>query len=77
MNVFLYYKALTIRLDDIVAIIFQKTITLPCQGRGKCLQLPQLNAPSKELNEEYRVASVASLIAPANPRRQGGGELHA
>jgi len=39
MNVFLYYKTLTIRLDNIVAIIFQKTISLPCHD--KCLQLPQ------------------------------------
>jgi len=39
MNVFLYYKTLTIRLDNIVAIIFQKTISSPCQGRSKCLQL--------------------------------------
>jgi len=26
---------------NIVAIIFQKIINLPRQGRGKCLQLPQ------------------------------------
>jgi len=37
-NAFLYYKTLTI-LDNIVTIIFQKTISLPCQGRGKPLQL--------------------------------------
>jgi len=38
INVFLGYKTLTIRLDNIVTIIFQKTISLPCQGGGKCLQ---------------------------------------
>jgi len=34
MNVFIYYfiKTLMIHLDNIVAIIFQKT-NLPCQGR--------------------------------------------
>jgi len=39
MDVFLnyYYKTLTIRLDNIVAIAFQNTIGLPCQGQGKCL----------------------------------------
>jgi len=40
MNAFLvnyYYKTLTIRLDNTVAIVFQKTIGLPWQGRGKCL----------------------------------------
>jgi len=37
MNVFLnyYYKTLTIRFDNIVAIVFQKTISLPREGRGK------------------------------------------
>jgi len=39
MNVFIYYKTRTIHLDNIVAIIFQKTINLLC--RGKRLQLPQ------------------------------------
>jgi len=39
MNVSVYYKIPTIYFDNIVAIIFQKTINLFCQGRGKCLQL--------------------------------------
>jgi len=41
MNVSLYYKTLTIRLDNIVAIIFQKTTSLPCQDRGKYLQFAE------------------------------------
>jgi len=41
MNVFIYYKTRTIHFDNIAAIIFQKTINLPRQSRGKCLQLPQ------------------------------------
>jgi len=43
MNVFIYYKTLTIHLDDIAAIILQKTVNLSCQDRGKCLQLPHSN----------------------------------
>jgi len=40
MNVFIYYKILTIHnIDNIVTIIFQK-ISLP---RGKCSQLPHLD----------------------------------
>jgi len=38
-NVSIYYKTPTILLDNIAAIIFQKTINLLCQD--KCLQLPQ------------------------------------
>jgi len=40
MYVSIYYKTPTILLDNIAAIIFQKTINLFCQGRGKCLPLP-------------------------------------
>jgi len=40
MNVSIYYKTPTILLDNIAAIIFQKTINLFCQG--KCLQLPHV-----------------------------------
>jgi len=42
MNVFIYYKTLTIHRDNYVtvAIIFQKT-NLLCQDRDKCLQLLQ------------------------------------
>jgi len=36
MNVFIYYKTLTIHRNNIVAIIFQKTVSLPCQDRGSC-----------------------------------------
>jgi len=32
MNVFLYYKTLTIRLDNIVAIIFQKNYQFALSG---------------------------------------------
>jgi len=41
MSVSVYYKRQTILLDNIAAIIFQKTINLFYQRRGKCLQLPQ------------------------------------
>jgi len=42
-RVSVYYKTPTIHLDNIPVIILQTTINLLCQGRGKCLQLPQLN----------------------------------
>jgi len=38
MKVSIYYKTSTIILDNIVTIIFQKTINLLCQNHGKCLQ---------------------------------------
>jgi len=48
MNVFIYYKILTIQhRDNVLAIIFQKTISLSYQGRGKCLQLSQRVQSSK------------------------------
>jgi len=41
MNFFIYYKTLTIHLDNIAAIIFQKTLNLFDQERGKRLQVSQ------------------------------------
>jgi len=35
-----FYKMPMIHLDNIAAIILQKTINLLYQGRDKCLQLP-------------------------------------
>jgi len=51
MNVFLCYKTLMIRLDNIVVIIIQKAIGLPCQGRDKCLQFPQYDKTLEALLE--------------------------
>jgi len=39
MNVSVYYKTPTIHLDNIAAIILQKTINLLRQGHGKCKHL--------------------------------------
>jgi len=51
MNERIYYKTLTIHLDNIVAIIFQKIITLPCQGRGKCAVATDGLAPQQSLRK--------------------------
>jgi len=43
------------RLDNIVAIVFQKTIGLPCQGHGKCLpqgEIIQISRANSSENEE-------------------------
>jgi len=49
MNQLMNASVLLQNTVDNKAIIFQKTINLLCQGRGKCLQLPYYKSPNKLL----------------------------
>jgi len=62
MNVSIYYKTPTILLDNIATIIFQQTINLLCQGRGKCLQLPQ--ALSRDVTRARIAARPSGKVIP-------------
>jgi len=62
MNVSVYYETSTIYLNNIAAIIFQKTINLLCQDPGKCSQLPQCYSRGISFDETI-TANACTLIA--------------